>query len=103
MDRAPNLSRRNFLQGRVAPVSGIRPPGVTKNGFDACTGCAACVEACPTGIISTAHGFPTLDFKVGEGTFCGECANACPEPVFSAETSRRFAHAVTISSFCFAK
>lgn len=37
MDRTPNLSRRNFLQGRTIPASGIRPPGVSKDGLDACT------------------------------------------------------------------
>ena len=103
MDHAPNLGRRNFLQGRTVPASGIPPPGASKDGLQACTGCAACVEACPTGIISLVRGYPALDFTIGECTFCGECANACPEPVFSGETPRRFAHAVAISSSCFAK
>ena len=33
MDHAPNLSRREFLQGRTAPGSGIPPPGASEAVF----------------------------------------------------------------------
>jgi len=38
-------------------------------------GCAACVEACPTGAL-TAATFPQVD--LGKCLFCSDCEKACP-------------------------
>jgi ferredoxin-type protein NapF len=102
MDNSPALSRRNFLTGR-APGKFIRPPGVSEGSLEACIGCAACVNACPSGIISLAHALPALDFSVGECTFCGECAQSCPEPVFRKDSLGGFTHVADISAACLAE
>ncbi|HHY96385.1 MAG TPA: 4Fe-4S binding protein [Firmicutes bacterium] len=41
---------------------------------EACTGCLACVEACPTGAMRT-HPEETVPFKC---TLCGDCVQLCP-------------------------
>ncbi|HEV7319019.1 MAG TPA: ferredoxin-type protein NapF [Ensifer sp.] len=103
MDAAP-LSRRELFTGRAAakPVP-VRPPGVCEASLEACTGCGACVERCPTGIIRLEGGFPIVDFARGECTFCGACAEACPEPVFEAKDVRRFPHVAAVTDTCLAR
>ncbi|HXV30694.1 MAG TPA: 4Fe-4S binding protein, partial [Sinorhizobium sp.] len=39
----------------------------------------------------------------GECNFCGNCMRACPEPVFEAVETRRFAHVVAIAESCLAR
>ncbi|MBZ7922257.1 ferredoxin-type protein NapF [Ensifer adhaerens] len=101
---AEPLSRRELFTGRVAakPVR-IRPPGVSDLSLAACTGCGACAERCPTGIIRLEGGLPFVDFSGGECTFCGACAQACPEPVFEAKDVRRFPHVASIADTCLAR
>ena len=45
------------------------------------SGCAECVEACPTGALSVSETRPHLD--LGGCIFCAECSAACPEEVIS--------------------
>ena len=53
---------------------------------EACTRCGACVNACPTGLVTTGHaGYPIVAFGKAECTFCGACADACKEDCFVAE------------------
>jgi ferredoxin-type protein NapF len=74
-------SRRNFLRGKVSVhVPQLRPPwALQEDAFIlACTRCGDCARVCPTHIIKQGDGgFPTVDFKQGECTFCGECVAAC--------------------------
>ena len=43
-----------------------------------CTGCRACIEACPTKIIrADKQRYPYIDFRYGECDFCGACAQVC--------------------------
>lgn len=102
MDWSGTLSRRRLLTGRDRQ-SPLRPPGVAQSGLENCTACGACVEACPTGIISLADRLPILDFSTGECTFCGACAKACPEPVFDTDIPVAFDHVAAISEGCLAK
>jgi ferredoxin-type protein NapF len=44
-----------------------------------CTGCGACVEACPRSIIALPEDkLPIMDFSQNFCMFCGECARSCP-------------------------
>lgn len=96
-------TRRGFLTGRSFIARQIyHPPGVTELSIRNCTGCAECVEACPTRIISMHDGVAVLDFDAGECTFCGECASHCPEQVFPAARATQFAHHALIGKSCLA-
>ncbi|NKN36110.1 ferredoxin-type protein NapF [Agrobacterium sp. a22-2] len=96
------MSRRRFLVGaRAEEHCPIAPPGATPLGLASCSGCGACAEHCPTGIIRLVDRRPSLDFSAGECLFCGKCADACPEPVFTGE--RHFAHVAAIGSHCLAQ
>jgi ferredoxin-type protein NapF len=95
------LSRRAFLKGgRHGAAASVRPPGIVEAALSACTGCGACVEHCPTGIVHLAGGLPAIDFSLGECTFCGACAAHCPEPVFTGAPVSSFDHAVAIADSC---
>lgn len=103
MAHQASISRRSFLTGRAAqPMPGIAPPGVGEGWMAACTGCGACVGACPSGIILMHDGRPSLDFSAGECVFCGECAKACPEPVFDHDVRSGFQHVVDVTDACLA-
>ncbi|NRG18191.1 ferredoxin-type protein NapF [Rhizobiales bacterium] len=103
---ATDLSRRNFLTGRArtAPPP-LRPPWTREEAIaSACTGCGACIDACPEAILSPgSNGRPMLSFAENECTFCRACADACPEPVFLEANERAFAHVAAIEESCFAK
>jgi len=75
------LSKSSVLHsclGLAAPV--IRPPWALRENYfqDICTGCDACIAACPTSILVKARGgYPIVDFGINECTFCGDCVNIC--------------------------
>ncbi|MCV6039462.1 ferredoxin-type protein NapF, partial [Escherichia coli] len=48
-------------------------------------------------------GFPSVDFSIDECTFCYQCANVCPEPLFLAETEQPWHAKAVISDSCLAK
>ena len=57
-----DLSRRGFFRGRPRPRGEMRPPW-------------ALLEAHI--LVVGDGGYPTVDFSVGECTFCGDCVSAC--------------------------
>lgn len=89
------LSRRRFLTGSIRPAEDPsvveRPylPWTTPEAIlSVCTGCEACLQACPQNIIEkTASNRPTVNFAKGECTFCSECRSVCVEPVFDVQHS----------------
>lgn len=108
---AIDRSRRAFLFGAEAERcvdTALRPPWALRDVFsDRCTGCGACVTACPEGIVTLDEKHRAIvDFQRGEGlcSFCGACAEACPEPVFLAPAARSasppWTLRVTIGSDC---
>jgi hydrogenase-4 component H len=46
-----------------------------------CTGCGACVQACPPGAVSLVEvdGKRTIEVWYGKCTYCGRCQEVCPE------------------------
>ena len=75
-----DASRRGFFRGRPRPKAEIRPPWALPEALftDVCTRCNDCIRVCPEQIIISGDGgFPTVDFKRGECTFCGDCAATC--------------------------
>ncbi|NLN76348.1 MAG: 4Fe-4S binding protein [Armatimonadetes bacterium] len=48
---------------------------------DTCTGCAACVEACPVEAITIADDLAVVDADTC--TDCGACVDACPTEAIS--------------------
>jgi len=96
--------RRNFLTGRrLSLPDKVRPPwSRTASIAAACTGCGACVPACPQHIIALDEaGRAAIDFTGSECSFCGACADACPEPVFD-RAIPAFEHLAVIGPECFA-
>lgn len=74
------VSRRQFMRGDFKARQKIqRPPwALPEEAFlDACTRCDECIAACPTDILVKVRGYPEVDFKRGECTFCGDCAATC--------------------------
>ncbi len=75
-----------------------RPPGVLMTSLAACTGCGACIDACPQAILVLAPDRVAITPEAGECVFCGECAASCPEQVFLPD--RRMGHVMQISAGC---
>lgn len=99
-----SVSRRELFRGLPSRrASGIYPPGASALGLSVCTGCNLCAEHCPTGVIVLVDGLPSVEFSLGECTFCGECRAACPEPVFEPAAAFRFPHIAAIADGCLAK
>jgi ferredoxin-type protein NapF len=99
-----DFGRRGFLKGRFPPArNALRPPWSRNETLAvACTGCGACVAACPQAIVTLDAGrWPQIDFSRGECTFCGKCAEACTEPVFE-RSIPAFPHIALIGDACFA-
>ncbi|QJP15197.1 ferredoxin-type protein NapF [Starkeya sp. ORNL1] len=96
------LDRRTFLSGGFAAEHLVRPPWTRDSVIaEACSGCGACIPACPQSIISLdRRRRPVVEFDAGECTFCGRCADACPEPVFDRSIAP-FPHIAVIGDTCF--
>lgn len=108
MSHAPGLpdrSRRALLRGRLRPASVLRPPWALDAArfAAACTGCGACVEACPQAVLARADGgLPEFVPARGECTFCGDCAAACPEGAFAPVHEAPWSLRATVGEGCLA-
>ena len=83
----PDPGRRALLRGRPSHDSpeAIRPPWVVEAArfIDVCERCDDCIDACPESILKRGDGgFPEVDFRRGECTFCEKCAQVCPVAAF---------------------
>lgn len=81
-----NHSRRNLFRRKKSTA--LRPPWVKQDieFTDLCTRCDKCINACETHIIKRGDGgFPEVDFTIDECTFCQQCSDVCPEPIFNLE------------------
>jgi ferredoxin-type protein NapF len=84
-----SAQRRAFLRARTKVRLPVRPPWAVswskgEDAFaEACTRCDACVAACPEGIVKPGEGgFPEIDLRISECTFCGACAESCKSSAF---------------------
>lgn len=69
--------------------------------FQRCTGCGACVRACPEAIVATGRGgHPFVAFH-SACTFCRACAEACPEQVFDLDRGPPWTAVAAIGAGCF--
>ncbi|MEX5328681.1 ferredoxin-type protein NapF [Pseudomonas paraeruginosa] len=73
------MPTRRELFGRLGGRPPTRRPPWTAADFAArCTGCAACVEACPEAVLRIGAGrLAELDLSAAGCSLCGECAQAC--------------------------
>ncbi|KJF97513.1 ferredoxin-type protein NapF [Photobacterium leiognathi] len=99
-------SRRQLFTRRSQP-SLPRLPWLKNDAefTDICSRCERCIKACETNILVKGDGgFPQVDFSQGEGecTFCYQCADVCPEPLFLAQTEQPWATTATINEGCMA-
>lgn len=103
---SPDISRRLFLRGKVNTVNYVpvvRPPrSVDQQQFlSLCTRCDDCISACPENIIVHGDGgFPEVDFKQGECTFCNKCAEVCQEDAVQVENNNSWQLDVSVNSKC---
>lgn len=82
-----DLKRRAFLRGRSPRIEPdtIRPPWALGASLftEKCTRCDECIKACPEKIIGRGDGgYPEINFKKGECTFCAKCFDACEMGAF---------------------
>lgn len=98
--------RRALLRGRVRGERPLRPPWALDEAafVDACTGCGACVAACPESVLSLGAGrLPVFDPAHGECTFCTRCADACGDAAFRPVSERPWTLQALVSEHCLAR
>lgn len=82
-----NLNRRAFLRGRSPKYNpaAIYPPWTIEMSqfVEKCERCDRCIDRCPENILYRGDGgFPEVNFRQGECTFCGQCAEVCEADAF---------------------
>ncbi|MEH6443207.1 MAG: ferredoxin-type protein NapF [Oceanospirillaceae bacterium] len=99
-----NLSRRKLFSRNSDPSLQQLPWAKLGDEFyDKCSRCNDCIQACETQIITKGTaGFPKVDFKLGECTFCYQCADVCKEPIFEPQSTRPWQNVIDITVSCLA-
>lgn len=104
---AKNISRVQFLRGDISSRAfPVRPPWSRDEltFTDICSRCGDCIKACETQILYAGQGgFPEVDFKKGECTFCEACVKNCKEDVFISTRQPAWNLKVSIEENCLAK
>ena len=106
MNQPVDHTRRAFLGLRSQPPThAIRPPWSDDASLSAhCTGCGACITACPERILRLdSGGLPEVDFTAGACTLCGGCAESCAVPVFDRTRSPAWPVKAFVSDRCLPK
>lgn len=68
---------------------------------ETCTRCDACIEVCPTGVLTHGHSrYPIVDFDISGCSLCGSCAAACPVDCFDTSAAEPWAIAAQIGERC---
>ena len=90
MGRGAALNRRelfrSFLPSSEKNKEVIRPPYTDREtDYSPCRSCSApCVSKCETGVlVRDEEGYPALSFSRSGCSYCGVCAEVCPEGVIS--------------------
>ena len=98
------ISRAELIRGKFKnAIKLVRPPySLPEAEFAvACDRCDACVEACPTHVISKdTGGYPVLQFKTAACEFCGACSEACPTGALDQARARQWNAIAEIKSSC---
>lgn len=96
------MSRPSSVPPGATPV--LRPPWALAGGAfaNACTGCVACVDACPEQVLVLRKGKAVFDPERGECTFCHACVDACvPGALRDPEhASAPWAHRARVDDAC---
>ncbi|EBJ2597201.1 ferredoxin-type protein NapF [Salmonella enterica] len=102
-----DLSRRSMLIGSWRNASnGILPPWARETTYFLahCLRCDACIQACEADILQRGTGgYPSVDFKRGECSFCYACAQACTESLFLPRHTRAWDLIFTLTENCLAR
>ena len=94
-----------YLNGAGHSLSGVAlehphsPFGVLELRAEACTGCLACVETCPTGALSSERDGDevVLTYIASRCTGCAMCVDICPETTSDALRVRKMTDLDTLS------
>lgn len=102
---AEGVTRLDLLGGRLRAANPpMRPPWALGEAEfqDICTGCDACIDACPPAILKKARaGYPVVDFTNAGCTFCGDCVSACrPKALVRNTDGRPWTLLATVAPSC---
>lgn len=101
MAKRHKQGRRTLLLGG-RPLE-IRPPWALEGEefFKKCSCCRQCLDECPEKILVTDRfGYPLVDFRAGECTFCGICAASCPAGALVDKGQEPWHHKAHIDGSC---